>query len=230
MDGQLLSCGEMASPSLPAAPVSVAGRYATRYSCPPLGRTFRPRRIRPRSARVFGYHVTSSTGALFLYGIAIGALALLGLALMLAGGRRAARRDNSIPSQRESAVVDREGEDLIQQRDARLRANRPGPRRRIVPPLPRSRATGAPSGSAGKTTPRQQAWAIRSFRGVGRGPSGSDHQDRQAPLGLAVRAYGIEVWQQDHQYCGQHHTQQSPSMPANASSDGSTWLAVGPAI
>ncbi|MFD9474424.1 hypothetical protein [Streptomyces goshikiensis] len=73
---------------------------------------------------VFGYHVTSSTGALFLYGIAIGALALLGLALMLAGARRAARRnrvarrDDSIPSKRESAVVDREREDLIQQRDA----------------------------------------------------------------------------------------------------------------
>ncbi|MFD6187346.1 hypothetical protein [Streptomyces goshikiensis] len=72
---------------------------------------------------VFGYHVTSSTGALFLYGIAIGALALLGLALMLAGARRAARRrvarrDGSLPSKRENAVVDREREDLIQQRDA----------------------------------------------------------------------------------------------------------------
>ena len=34
---------------------------------------------------VFGYHVTGSTGTLFLYGIVVGALALLGLSLLLAG-------------------------------------------------------------------------------------------------------------------------------------------------
>lgn len=73
---------------------------------------------------VFGYHVTSSTGALFLYGIAVGAAAVLGLALVLAAARRAARRtrlarhDASLTSKRESAVVDREREDLIEQRDA----------------------------------------------------------------------------------------------------------------
>ncbi len=33
---------------------------------------------------VFGYHVTGSTGTLFLYGIVIGALGLLGLSLVLA--------------------------------------------------------------------------------------------------------------------------------------------------
>ncbi|MFI5642478.1 hypothetical protein ACIA8H_34410 [Streptomyces goshikiensis] len=49
---------------------------------------------------------------------------LLGLALMLAGARQAARsnrvahRDGSIPSKRESTVADRERKDLIQQRDA----------------------------------------------------------------------------------------------------------------
>jgi hypothetical protein len=32
---------------------------------------------------VFGYHVTGSTGVLFLYGIVIGAAALLGLSLLL---------------------------------------------------------------------------------------------------------------------------------------------------
>ncbi|MFD9336666.1 hypothetical protein ACFWBF_20055 [Streptomyces sp. NPDC060028] len=73
---------------------------------------------------VFGYHVTSSTGALFLYGIAVGAAAVLGLALVLAAVRRASRRsrlvrhDGYAPSKRESAVVDREREDLIEQRDA----------------------------------------------------------------------------------------------------------------
>lgn len=41
---------------------------------------------------VFGYHVTGSTGTLFLYGVVVGALAMLGLSLLLAGARRTSRR------------------------------------------------------------------------------------------------------------------------------------------
>ena len=41
---------------------------------------------------VFGYHVTGSTGVLFLYGIVVGAAAILGLGLLLAGARRTSRR------------------------------------------------------------------------------------------------------------------------------------------
>lgn len=41
---------------------------------------------------VFGYHVTGSTGLLFLYGIAVGAAGLAGLAILLGGARRTARR------------------------------------------------------------------------------------------------------------------------------------------
>jgi hypothetical protein len=41
---------------------------------------------------VFGYHVTGSTGALFLYGMVTGALAMAGLSLLLAGARRTSRR------------------------------------------------------------------------------------------------------------------------------------------
>ena len=41
---------------------------------------------------VFGYHVTGSTGTLFLYGIVVGAIGLLGLSLLLAGARRSSRR------------------------------------------------------------------------------------------------------------------------------------------
>ncbi|MFG2631227.1 hypothetical protein [Streptomyces sp. NPDC048473] len=37
---------------------------------------------------VFGYHVTGSTGTLFLYGIAVGALAVFGLSLVVAAVRR----------------------------------------------------------------------------------------------------------------------------------------------
>ncbi|WP_019926121.1 hypothetical protein [Nocardia sp. BMG111209] len=42
---------------------------------------------------IFGYHVTGSTGLLFLYGIVVGAVALAGLSLLLAGARGAARRE-----------------------------------------------------------------------------------------------------------------------------------------
>jgi hypothetical protein len=41
---------------------------------------------------VLGYHVTGSAGRLFLYGIVVGAVALLGLGLLLAGARGASRR------------------------------------------------------------------------------------------------------------------------------------------
>ena len=56
---------------------------------------------------VLGYHVTGSTGTLFLSGIVVGAVGLLGLSVLLAGARRSAvrgrdaRRDLAI-SQRES--------------------------------------------------------------------------------------------------------------------------------
>ena len=71
---------------------------------------------------VFGYHVTGSTGTLFLYGIATGALAMLGLSLLLAGARRTSRRGRAArrglaQSRRETAAVSQERDDLISQRD-----------------------------------------------------------------------------------------------------------------
>ncbi|GAB2532178.1 hypothetical protein [Nocardia heshunensis] len=41
---------------------------------------------------VFGYHVTGSTGLLFLYGIVVGGIGLAGLFILLAGARATARR------------------------------------------------------------------------------------------------------------------------------------------
>jgi hypothetical protein len=41
---------------------------------------------------VLGYHVTGSTGTLFLSGIVVGAVGLLGLSVLLAGARRSAVR------------------------------------------------------------------------------------------------------------------------------------------
>src|SRR5512142_1911847 len=71
---------------------------------------------------VFGYHVTGSTGTLFLYGIVIGALALAGLSMLLAGARRTARRGREArrglaQSRRETAAVSADRDDLISQRD-----------------------------------------------------------------------------------------------------------------
>jgi hypothetical protein len=71
---------------------------------------------------VFGYHVTGSTGTLFLYGIVIGALALAGLSMLLAGARRTSRRGREArrglaQSRRETAAVSADRDDLIGQRD-----------------------------------------------------------------------------------------------------------------
>jgi hypothetical protein len=71
---------------------------------------------------VFGYHVTGSTGTLFLYGVVVGAVALFGLSLLLVSARRVSRRGHVArsglrQSRRETADVSRERDDLIDQRE-----------------------------------------------------------------------------------------------------------------
>ena len=71
---------------------------------------------------VFGYHVTGSTGTLFLYGIVVGAVALFGLSLLLAGARRTSRRGRAARqglkrSRRETAAVSQDRDDLLDQRE-----------------------------------------------------------------------------------------------------------------
>ena len=84
---------------------------------------------------VLGYHVTGS-GTVFLYGIAVGVVALLGLLLLLAGMRRTSRRgraarrglrqsqretaesrQETAESRQETAAVSKDRDDLIGQRD-----------------------------------------------------------------------------------------------------------------
>jgi hypothetical protein len=65
---------------------------------------------------VFGYHVTGSTGLLFLYGMVVGAVGVAGLSLLLAGARRTARRGLR-QSRQETAAVSRDRDDLIGQRE-----------------------------------------------------------------------------------------------------------------
>jgi hypothetical protein len=71
---------------------------------------------------VFGYHVTGSTGTLFLYGIVVGALALAGLSVLLAGARRTSRRGRDArrrlaQSRRETAAAGKDRDDLLDQRE-----------------------------------------------------------------------------------------------------------------
>ena len=71
---------------------------------------------------VFGYHVTGSTGTLFLYGIVVGAIGVLGLSLLLAGARRTSRRGREArrglkQSRRETATASQARDDLIDERE-----------------------------------------------------------------------------------------------------------------
>jgi hypothetical protein len=72
---------------------------------------------------VFGYHVTGSTGTLFLYGIVLGAIGVLGLALLLAGARRTSRRGRNArrglrQSRQETEAAIGQRDDLVRERDA----------------------------------------------------------------------------------------------------------------
>ncbi len=77
---------------------------------------------------VLGYHITGS-GTVFLYGIAVGVIALFGLWLLATGARRTARRGSAArrglkksrqetaESRQETAAVSKARDDLIDQRD-----------------------------------------------------------------------------------------------------------------
>jgi hypothetical protein len=73
----------------------------------------------PENFAVFGYHVTGSTGTLFLFGIVVGAVAMLGLSVLLAGARRTAGRGRDSRhelkrSQRETAFPNQEREQRLE--------------------------------------------------------------------------------------------------------------------
>ncbi len=71
---------------------------------------------------VFGYHVTGSTGTLFLFGIVVGAVAAFGLSMLLAGARRTSRRGSEArrglqESRLETAAANEARDDLIRERE-----------------------------------------------------------------------------------------------------------------
>jgi hypothetical protein len=73
---------------------------------------------------VLGYHVTGSTGTLFLFGIVVGAVAMLGLSVLLAGARRTAGRGRD--ARHELTRSQRETAFLNQERDQRLEHQQDG--------------------------------------------------------------------------------------------------------
>ncbi len=96
-----------------AVVVGVAGVLSNAGSAHPLAHGF----------AVFGYHVTGSTGTLFLYGIVVGAIAVLGFSLLLASARRASRRGRAArrglkQSRRETAAVSKNRDELIEERES----------------------------------------------------------------------------------------------------------------
>ena len=111
---------------------------------------------------LFGYHVTGSTGTLFLFGIVVGAVAMLGLCVLLAGARRTAGRGRDARhelkrSQRETAF-------LNQDRDRRLEH----------PPV--GAANGSSVNPQPTPTPRNRVPLLGRWS-RGRQPTGTAHGD-----------------------------------------------------
>jgi hypothetical protein len=117
---------------------------------------------------VLGYHVTGSAGSLFLCGIVVGAAAMAGLSLLLAGVRRTARRASAArrglrQSRRETAAATQQRDDLIDQRDtARASAASPlgnGPVTSIrnLQPSPAADRRGRLRNLGHRATPAQNA-------------------------------------------------------------------------
>ncbi|MBT2430022.1 hypothetical protein J7F02_31595 [Streptomyces sp. ISL-112] len=74
------------------------------------------------SFNVFGFHLTGSTGALFIFGIIVGAVGILGLSMLLGGLRRTSRRGHTArrglkQSHRETAAARQDRDDLMDQRE-----------------------------------------------------------------------------------------------------------------
>ncbi len=111
---------------------------------------------------LFGYHVTGSTGTLFLSGIVVGAVAMLGLSVLLAGAQRTAGRGRD--SRHELQRSQRETAFLNQERDQRLEHPQAGA------------ASGSPVTSAGATT-RGKGFSRFGRWSRGRQPTGTAHVD-----------------------------------------------------
>ena len=138
---------------------------------------------------VFGYHVTGSTGTLFLYGIVVGALALAGLSVLLAGARRTSRRGREArrglaQSRRETAAVSQDRDDLRGQRDTARRYTAStlgddGTARNGSDPGPRGPTCSSACSSVGPPPRSQRRWPARPP------PPSRPHSRSPRPPGLS---------------------------------------------
>jgi TRAP-type C4-dicarboxylate transport system permease large subunit len=113
---------------------------------------------------VFGYHVTGSTGTLFLFGIVVGAVGMLGLCVLLAGARRTAGRGRDARhelkrSQRETAFLNQERDQRLEHQQAGAASGSAVPqlaptRRNRVPLLGRFSRGRQPTGTGHVAGPR----------------------------------------------------------------------------
>jgi hypothetical protein len=142
---------------------------------------------------VFGYHVTGSTGTLFLYGIVVGALGLFGLSLLLAGARRTSRRGREARrglnrSRRETATVRQDRDDLLDQREtARAASNDPADR----DPADRDPADRDPADrdpAEDTVGARRNKWHLSTYRSASAKASAPPAQtvNGDAPAGASV--------------------------------------------
>ena len=111
---------------------------------------------------VFGYHVTGSTGTLFLFGIVVGAVGMLGLCVLLAGARRTAGRGRD--ARRELKRSQRETAFLTRDRDQRLEHQQS------------AQTTGSAVHSDGATTRRKRGSVFGRWS-RGRQQAGTGHVD-----------------------------------------------------
>ena len=113
---------------------------------------------------VFGYHVTGSTGTLFLFGIVVGAVGMLGLSVLLAGARRTAGRGRDARrdlqrSQRETAFLNRDRDQRLEHQQGAdtgspVHSDGATTRRDRVPLLGRWSRGRQPTGTAPLDSPR----------------------------------------------------------------------------
>ena len=106
---------------------------------------------------VFGYHVTGSTGTLFLFGIVVGAVAMLGLCVLLAGARRTAGRGRDARhelkrSQRETAFLNQERDQRLEHQQAGAASGSP-----VNPERATTAAAGFPCSVAGRAVDNRRA-------------------------------------------------------------------------
>ncbi|GAB0101358.1 hypothetical protein JMUB6875_03220 [Nocardia sp. JMUB6875] len=115
---------------------------------------------------VFGYHVTGSTGGLFLHGIVVGGIGLAGLGMLLVGARHTARRGISARRELEAARLDPALNSRLPERPQPT-TNRPAD------------DTGSPA-----DTPGNDAGPGADGRPTTRGPSSGDVPADRVPIGL----------------------------------------------